>query len=96
MTLTPVPSHVRDPSQCQAVVLSSSAGRQCAYRATTKRDGHPACSRHKKARWFVLWTPLNLMSSLDASRHMQRLLLELRRGKISPVRPVPKPTGVSQ
>jgi hypothetical protein len=75
--LTPVPSHVSDPSICQAVVLSS-AGRQCCAKATTKRDGYPCCNRHKNARWFVVWTPLNLMSAIDASRHYGRVMEELR------------------
>jgi hypothetical protein len=85
VTLTPVPSHERDPSRCQATVLSSQ-GQQCSARATTKRDGHPCCSRHQRARWFVLWTPASLLSRLDSIRAYQRVIEDLRYGKRSPVR----------
>ena len=84
MPLTVVSSHVVDPKRCQAVVLSSD-GRQCTAKATAKREGYPVCNRHKKARGFLLWTPVYLMSMADACRAFQRLILELRGDNTAPV-----------
>lgn len=103
--LTAVPGHVRDPARCQALVLSRAReGRQCTAKATTTRDGQPCCARHKKARWFFVWSPTNLLEGEDRVRYRRRLMekmwadlgLPSDDGETSPVRLVTPPADESK
>jgi hypothetical protein len=97
-----VPGYVRDPERCQALVLSSGDFRQCAAKATSRRRPslpthvaadalaqHPCCERHRRARWFVLWNPLDALSGAERLDHTRRLLERLE----SPGGPRPATVG---
>jgi len=84
-----VPGHVRDPKLCQALVLSDGARRQCSAKATGKRrptlpaddpQVYPCCARHRRARWFVLWTPVYGLTGAARLEHTRRALERMEIG----------------
>ena len=47
---------------------------QCTRRPVDRRNGYPVCGVHKRARYFLPWTPAAGMTPRDAFRHHADLI----------------------
>jgi hypothetical protein len=79
--LRPVTRVEPDQRHCRALVVSGRGDKQCSRRPTEIRQGkdgrlYRVCGQHRRARYFIPWSALSLMSAIDACRWWDRVLDE--------------------